>query len=250
MEKVRVMMADDNGNLRKMVREYFSEKQEVEWVGDAADGREAINMVRLLEPDALILDVVMPRMDGFSVLTAMAKMELKTRVIMLTSLHTEDAIEHAISLGASFYMLKPFEMETLYQRVMEHAAKRTEVVEYPQGEAQPLSVEEKVANLFLALGIPPQIKGYQYLREAVKMVLNDHSVINRITKELYPGVAKQYDTSASKVERAMRHAIEVAWNRGRIGSANKLLGYEVFSQRDKPTNGEFIAMVADKIPMI
>ena len=248
MGNVRVMMADDNGGLRKIVREYFLQKQDIEWVGDAADGREAVDMLRSAEPDVLILDIVMPRMDGYAVLTAMAELEIRTKVVMLTSLHTEDAIEHAMTLGASYYMLKPFDLETLYQRVVETAARNRAVVEY-EDKPEPRTADEKVANLLLAMGIPAHIMGYQYLREAVRMVMEDHALINRITKELYPGVAKRHDTSASKVERAMRHAIEVAWNRGRIDSTNKLLGYEVFSQKDKPTNGEFIAMVADKVSM-
>ena len=247
METVRIMMADDNGSLRRVVREYFSQKHNVEWVGDAADGKQCLDMLSETEADVLILDVVMPRMDGYAVLSGMAQMGSRVKVIMLTSIHTEDAIEHAMSLGASYYMLKPFDLETLYQRCIEIAQRSGAAVEYEDGRMEPKSDDERVANLFMAMGIPAHIKGYLYLREAVKMVMEDHGLINRITKELYPGVAKRHATSASKVERAMRHAIEVAWNRGRIENTNKLLGYQVFSQNDKPTNGEFIAMVADKI---
>ena len=158
----------------------------------------------------------------------------------------------AISLGAGYYMVKPFDMHVLYSRILEIARESTAVVNVPV-EAEALSgsesVEEQITNLFLTLGIPAHIKGYQYLREGVRMVLENHEVINRITKELYPGIARKFGTSASKVERAMRHAIEVAWTRGRLDTVNQMYGYKVFAKDDKPTNGEFIALVADKVGM-
>ena len=164
---------------------------------------------------------------------------------MLTGLAGDDFIARALRLGASYYMVKPFEMELLYKRICE-IARRSE----PQPEPQPpeqTNADEAIVNLFLTLGIPAHIKGYQYLREAVKMVLADRDVINRITKELYPGIAKKFDTSASKVERAMRHAIEVAWSRGRLDTVNRMYGYKVFDAMDKPTNGEFISCITEKL---
>ena len=246
METVKIMMADSNGSLRRIVKEYFLKKYDVEWAGDAADGRQALEMVREADPDLMILDAVLPRMDGYAVLEGLSRTGAHTRVLVLTALHSEDAIEHAMSLGASYYMLKPFDLENLYQRCVEIARRSGLMTEYEPDAPEPRSDEEKVTNLFMALGIPAHIKGYLYLREAVRMVMEDQGLINRITKELYPGVAKRHDTTASKVERAMRHAIEVAWNRGRVDNINKLLGCQVFSQNDRPTNGEFIAMVADK----
>jgi two-component system response regulator (stage 0 sporulation protein A) len=146
-------------------------------------------------------------------------------------------------------MVKPFDMQLLYDRITEIALEREAIVTESRREEAGETADEKITNLFLTLGIPAHIKGYQYLREAVRMVMDDHTLINRITKELYPGVAKAYATSASKVERAMRHAIEVAWNRGRLETVNHMYGYRVFDKQDKPTNGEFIALVADKIAM-
>ena len=174
---------------------------------------------------------------------------VRPKVIVLTGLARDDFIMRAIRLGASYYMVKPFDMELLYERILEVAREQPASILAPAApqEAQEESVDERITNLFLTLGIPAHIKGYQYLREAVRMVLENHDVINRITKELYPGIARRFDTTASKVERAMRHAIEVAWTRGRLDAVNQMYGYRVFAREDKPTNGEFIAMVSDKL---
>jgi len=201
-------------------------------------------------PDILVMDIIMPRQDGFMALEKLAALEapLRPRVIVLTGLARDEFIMRAIQLGASYYMVKPFDMELLYERIVEIAGAQPETatVRAAPREAGE-SVDEQITNLFLTLGIPAHIKGYQYLREAVRMVLENHDVINRITKELYPGIARKFDTSASKVERAMRHAIEVAWTRGRLDTVNQMYGYRVFAREDKPTNGEFIALVSDKL---
>ena len=197
------------------------------------------------------MDIIMPRRDGFMTLDALNAMDaaLRPRVIVLTGLARDDFIMRAIGLGASYYMVKPFDMELLHERILEVAREQGASILAPSAPAEPAeeSVDEQITNLFLTLGIPAHIKGYQYLREAVRMVLEDHDVINRITKELYPGIARRFDTSASKVERAMRHAIEVAWQSGRLDTVNQMYGYKVFRKDDKPTNGEFISCVAEKI---
>ena len=172
---------------------------------------------------------------------------LRPKVIVLTGLARDDFILRAIRLGASYYMVKPFDVNLLYERIVDIAREQPAPALSGAPETGGESLDERITNLFLTLGIPAHIKGYQYLREAVHMVLENHDVINRITKELYPGIAHKFDTSASKVERAMRHAIEVAWTRGRLEAVNQMYGYRVFAREDKPTNGEFIAMVADKL---
>jgi len=248
MGKVRVLLADDNRELRRRMAEYFSEKQDVELVGEAHDGMEALKKVDELCPDVLLLDIIMPRLDGMGVLEMLSTRPFKPKVIMLTALKSDEVISRAMAQGAYYYMVKPIDLNTLYMRVV-GAIDGTIVVQSPEGKVSPVShwtPEECMTNLFLSMGIPPHIKGYQYLGEAVRMVMRNHDVINRITKELYPGIARRYNTTSSKVERAMRHAIEVAWNRGRLENTNQLFGYSVFSQKDKPTNGEFIALIADK----
>ena len=251
MDKVRVMLADDNLNLLRLLSDFLSRKGDIELVAAVSDGVEIPDAVRQYAPQILVMDIIMPRRDGFMTLEALGTMDaaLRPRVIVLTGLARDDFIMRAIALGASYYMVKPFDMELLYERILEVAREQPASILASSGpnEGAEESVDEQITNLFLTLGIPAHIKGYQYLREAVRMVLENHDVINRITKELYPGIARRFDTSASKVERAMRHAIEVAWTRGRLDAVNQMYGYRVFAREDKPTNGEFIAMVSDKL---
>ena len=248
MDSIRVMLADDNLNILRLLGDYLARKPDIEVVAAVSDGVEIPDAVRRHAPDILVMDIIMPRRDGFMTLEALNAMEapLRPRVIVLTGLARDDFIMRAIQLGASYYMVKPFDMDLLYERIVEIARNDAPAVaSAPAGQEETL--DEQITNLFLTLGIPAHIKGYQYLREAVRMVMENHDVINRITKELYPGIARRFDTSASKVERAMRHAIEVAWTRGRLEAVNQMYGYRVFAREDKPTNGEFIAMVSDKL---
>ena len=250
VDKIRVMLADDNQSILGLLADYFSRKDDIELVAAVSDGTEIGDAVRENAPDILVMDIIMPRRDGFMALEEIGRMEpeLRPKVIVLTGLARDDFIMRAIRLGASYYMVKPFDMHLLYSRIVEIAGEaQPAVAGCDEISAAPETLDEQITNLFLTLGIPAHIKGYAYLREAVHMVIENRGVINRITKELYPGVARRFDTSASKVERAMRHAIEVAWSRGRLDTVNKMYGYKVFDAMDKPTNGEFISCVAEKI---
>ncbi len=251
MEKIRVMLADDNQSLLRLLTDFFRAKPEIEVIAAVSDGADIVDAVRQHQPDLVVMDVIMPHKDGFMALEEFRRIDaaLRPKVIVLTGLSRDDFIMRAIRLGAGYYMVKPFDMHVLYSRILEMMREDEPVTEVIQAEISPFSesIDEQITNLFLTIGIPAHIKGYQYLREAVRMVLEDHDVINRITKELYPGVARKFGTSASKVERAMRHAIEVAWTRGRLDAVNQMYGYRVFSKDDKPTNGEFISCVAEKI---
>lgn len=244
------MLADDNQSILRLLTDYFSRMDDVEVVAAVSDGAEIVEAVRAHMPQILVMDIIMPRQDGFMALEEIRQMEdaLRPKVIVLTGLSRDDFIMRALQLGASYYMVKPFDLRLLYSRILEVAGETPALATDSAPEAAAgESVDERITNLFLTLGIPAHIKGYAYLREAVLMVLENHDVINRITKELYPGVAKRFDTSASKVERAMRHAIEVAWNRGRLDTVNRMYGHKVFDALDKPTNGEFISCVAEKM---
>ena len=253
MEPIKLMVVEDNSELRKMIADYFAAKDDVEVIGTAANGMEALEQLDKNMPDVMLLDMIMPRVDGFEMLDRMHRREdgAKPEVIALTALCREDFISRAMEMGASYYMVKPFDFELLYRRVVEVANQR-------RGEPAPSaalaagpgkSLEERTATLFLTVGIPAHIKGYQYLREAVRLTLEKPEMINRITKELYPTVARRFGTSSSKVERAIRHAIEVAWGRGRIDVLDQVFGQNVCSLDNKPTNGEFIALVAGKLSM-
>ncbi len=254
MDKVRVVVADDNLQLQGMIVDFLRQQSGIEVVGAASNGIEAIRLVQQEEPDVLVCDMIMPQMDGYGVLEQLASMKLVKRpgIIALTALGRDDFITRAINLGACYYMVKPFDFSILAQRVFETAGEveragaiRIRIrAEESTGEE---NLEERIANLFLTVGIPAHIKGYQYLREAVKMVIDNPDLMGRITKELYPGIAHRFGTTSSKVERAIRHAIEVAWNRGRIEALDEAFGRNVCSLDDKPTNGEFIALVSDRL---
>jgi len=250
MEKIRLMLADDNLTLRNSLTDYFASQNDIELTRPAANGLEVLDLLEEERPDVLLLDIIMPRLDGMGVLRELSQRADRPRVIMLTALRSDDIITRAMELGASYYMIKPAQPREIHRQILSAASCAPAVhIPVPESAASAYSrwsPDERVANLFLSIGIPAHIKGYQYLREAVRMVIDDHDVINRITKELYPGIARRYGTSSSKVERAMRHAIEVAWNRGRLDSTNQLLGVNLFSERDKPTNGEFISLIAEK----
>ncbi len=251
MTTIKVLPIDDNPAILKQIVDCLSQKPDIDIPDCAFDGAQALQMIDQYHPDILLLDIVMPKLDGFAVLEALQDREDAPKIIMVTSLSSDNFIDRSMRLGASYYMVKPLDMQILYNRILETVAtstgEHTSIHLEPKSAHTHHTADEQITNLFLTIGIPAHIKGYQYLREAVSMVLENHDIINRITKELYPGIARKFATSASKVERAMRHAIEVAWNRGRLDSINKMYGYNVFSPDDKPTNGEFIALVADKV---
>ncbi|MDD2648176.1 MAG: sporulation transcription factor Spo0A [Eubacteriales bacterium] len=249
MDPIRLLIVDDNQEARFLLGEFFTKQDGIEVVAQAANGLEALSHITHSSIDVMIMDIVMPQMDGFTVLQEMQKMK-NVKIpytIVTTALSRDDFIHRAVSLGAKYYIVKPFDASTLLQRVLE-ARGNDDSGEYTLLQAQNgQSLDERLSGLFLTIGIPAHIKGYNFLREAVKMVVEKRDTINRITKDLYPGIATIYHTSSSKVERAIRHAIEVAWSRGRVEMLNKAFGCKVVTREDKPTNGEFIAMIADKI---
>jgi two-component system, response regulator, stage 0 sporulation protein A len=251
-EKIRVLVADDNSQLRNMISEYIGMQDFAEIVGEAGNGVEAIEKLQELQPDVIILDLIMPMLDGIGVLEKMPDLKIrKPRVIVISAIGYESIVQEAMDLGVDYYLVKPFDMDVLCKRIREMSHERQKCTEglqmqTPQKSAA-RSLDEEISSIFLSIGIPAHIKGYQFLREAVKMVVNDAELINSITKGLYPGVAHRFNTTSSKVERAIRHAIEVAWMRGRIENINIIFGYNVYNKNDKPTNGEFIALVADRM---
>jgi len=248
----RILIVDDHGSLRKTMAEFLRKQEGIDEVCEAANGVEALKCLHEGRFDILVTDIVMPMMDGYMLLEEMRRQQLSPmpKIIVASALGRDDFITRAIELGAQFYMVKPFEPDHLLSHIRDLAEggtllpmSRTPVPVHVQ------SLDERLGSLFLTIGIPAHIKGYQYLRYGIKMVIEQPDVINRITKELYPSIAKHFGTSASKVERAIRHAIEVAWNRGRVETLNKAFGCRVCTPEDKPTNGEFIAMLADKLSL-
>ncbi len=253
MNDMRIMLVDDNVELRRAMREHLQRQENMRIVAECGTGLEALEALAKAPVDVIILDIIMPQMDGYSFLEEMNRRQLENppQVIVVSALGRDDFIMRAVENGARFYMIKPVDMNVLTGRIREVC----QAADLPAGAnrvnlpGRAPSIDEKLASLFLTIGIPAHIKGYSFLREAVKMVIENPDVINRITKELYPGIGKHFNTSASKVERAIRHAIEVAWSRGRIDTLNKAFGCRVATKEDKPTNGEFIAMIADKLAL-
>ena len=251
--KRSVVIADDNTALTCNLKEFFAARQDYEVVGIAANGAEALALVEQFSPDFLLLDIVMPEIDGFGVLSALNSPS--TTVIMMSQLGTDAFVQKALRYGASYFFAKPFAFDALVKTMDDFCAEPAALPEpvhrapapAPQRTRRVRSLDEKIANLFISVGIPAHIKGYQFLREAIKITVDDPEIINSITKRLYPSIAEAFNTTPSKVERAIRHAIEVAWNRGKIENINQIFGMRIYSANEKPTNGEFIALIADKM---
>ncbi|MDE6302224.1 MAG: sporulation transcription factor Spo0A [Clostridia bacterium] len=240
-----IMIADDNLALCASLKDFLNSKEGYEVVGIAPNGVKALEMIETTRPDYLLLDIVMPELDGFGVLSALEGK--KPIVIMMSQLATDGFVQKAMQYGASYFLAKPFDYNRLLGLLNEMGAPQPAVQKPAPTSKRSRSLDEKIANLFISVGIPAHIKGYQFLREAIKMTIETPDIINSITKRLYPCIAERYQTSPSKVERAIRHAIEVAWNRGKIENINNIFGIKIYSPNEKPTNGEFIALIADKL---
>lgn len=258
-DKFKVVIAEDGTDLQDLLEKELKRDAKFDVVCKTGDGNQVADLVKSHKPDLLILDIILTGKDGFTILEEIASFNVKPKIIVLSALTQEVFIEKALNLGATYYMLKPFNLDTLVKRceevvtskisgnVLNNIASDVSSLIPKALKSQTKALEEKITNLFITVGIPAHIKGYNFLREAIKMAVDNPDIINSITKKLYPSIAERFQTSASKVERAIRHAIEVAWNRGKIENINQLFGIKVYTSNDKPTNGEFIALVADKM---
>jgi two-component system, response regulator, stage 0 sporulation protein A len=255
MNKIKVVLADDNRELVHLLEDYLKNQDDMEVIGVAHNGKECLSLLSEQTPDVLLLDIIMPHLDGLAVLERMREVEgASPHVIMLTAFGQEDVTKKAVDLGASYFILKPFDMDNLVNQIRQvcgNGAPVKKSLNY-RNDQQPQKrnkndLSANITNIIHEIGVPAHIKGYMYLREAISMVYNDIELLGSITKVLYPDIAKKFNTTASRVERAIRHAIEVAWSRGNIDSISSLFGYTVSMSKAKPTNSEFIAMVADKL---
>ena len=247
MEKTRVLIIDDNKSLIEMIKEYFSDHADIKITLEAYDGAEGFRIIEKKkdEYDLILLDLIMPNKDGISVLEEMKKKGIDKKVIVLTSYNTQDMIRKVSEMGVSYFMLKPFELADLESRIIEVS----EGIKYG-GKAIDLfhnNLQKSITNILHELGVPSHIKGYQYIRESISLVYERPEIVGGITKELYPEVAKKFNTTVSRVERAIRHAIEVSWNRGNWQLMEEIFGHSVDIDKAKPTNSEFIITVADKL---
>ncbi len=248
MKKTSVLIIDDNKKWRETLSEGLGGYPDIEVVAVAEDGEIGLELYKQLSVDVIICDVVMPKTDGFGVLKAVSQAGGEKPVVIMVSAFGNDAmVSRAAELGAAFYITKPVSVQNIYEQIT-YLTKNTKVIaKAAQLSEAKLDLEIVVSNMIKDIGVPAHIKGYQFLRDAIIMVISDMELINAVTKELYPGIAKKYKTTSSRVERAIRHAIEVSWQRGDIETLNDLFGHTVQFSKDKPTNSEFIAMIADRI---
>ena len=247
MKKTNVLMIDDNIELVKMVKEYFKNNKEIEVTLTANDGVEGLNLIENNQEDydVILLDLIMPNKDGMSVLKDMKEKKLDKKIIVLTSFNTGEVIREASELGVSYFILKPFELTELEKRILECSSKN----DYDKKtiDMKYNNLQVSITKILHELGVPSHIKGYQYIREGITVLYEHPEVIGGITKELYPDIAEKFDTTVSRVERAIRHAIEVSWNRGNWQLMEDIFGHSVDIDKAKPTNSEFIVTVADKL---
>lgn len=256
MGEIAVAIADDNERILDLLGEMVNNDKELTLVGKANNGEDAYTMIKEKQPDVMLLDLIMPKMDGLTVMELVnqdKEIRKHPSFIVVTAVGQERITEDAFKKGANYYILKPFNNEIVLNRIKEvgrqpHRDMRITADSGQNVYAQPeINLEARVTDMIHEIGIPAHIKGYHYLRDAIIMAIEDMDVLNAITKVLYPTVAKMHQTTASRVERAIRHAIEVAWSRGKMDTIDELFGYTVSTGKGKPTNSEFIALIADKI---
>ena len=263
-EKIKVLVSDDNQDFAKTLVNYLSKDEDLEVVGMARDGQEAYDKILQTKPDVALLDIIMPHVDGLGVLEKLnsADVEKKPMCIILSAVGQDKITQRAIELGAQYYIVKPFDISILIKRIKElkyyqplqnkssiigREIKSQYIDISPANKRSEENIEALVTNVIHEIGVPAHIKGYQYLREAIIMVVSNIDMINQITKQLYPEIAEKYHTTPSRVERAIRHAIEVAWGRGQQDVVESIFGYTISAAKGKPTNSECIAMIADKL---
>lgn len=256
MGEINVAIADDNERILELLGEIISSDKELTLVGKANNGEEMYELIREKQPDVVLLDLIMPKMDGLSVMEMVnGDKDIKKHpdFIIVTAVGQERITEDAFKKGANYYIMKPFNNEMVLNRIkhanriIRHEMKHYNVGEMTLSRLPEVNLETRVTDMIHEIGIPAHIKGYHYLRDAIMMSVEDMDVLNAITKVLYPTVAKMHQTTASRVERAIRHAIEVAWSRGKLDTLDDLFGYTVSNGKGKPTNSEFIALIADTI---
>ena len=258
MEKLNVAIADDNEKMLRLLGNIIESDDELSVVGTAKDGEEAYNVIKMKEPDVVLLDIVMPKLDGLGVLDRLNNdktIKKRPTFIIISAIGQEKITEDAFRLGADYYIMKPFDNDMVLnriKRIKQHTTSKTQEIRKvnayeSEEDLNERNLEADVTEIIHEIGVPAHIKGYQYLRDAIVMSVNDMDMLNSITKILYPTIAKKYQTTSSRVERAIRHAIEVAWSRGKMDTIDEMFGYTIHNGKGKPTNSEFIALITDRI---
>ena len=241
--KIRVLLADSSEEFRILLKENIEKSGEFTLVGITGSGREALELAKTMHPQLVLADVALPELDGLSLLQELQKLNHAPRTIVISAFCNDRTVQEAMNRGACYFMAKPVHLQSLLEQM------RLAVQGEAEEPAYSPTLESRVTAIIHEVGVPAHIKGYQYVREAIMIAVEDMDVINAVTKVLYPEVAKRFGTTPSRVERAIRHAIEVAWDRGDLETLQHYFGYTVNSAKGKPTNSEFIAMIADRISL-
>lgn len=258
MSKISVAIVDDNERMLNLLEDILKEDADIEVVGKSENGMDALDMIKEKKPDVVLLDLIMPKLDGLGVMEKIrrdSEFKKNPSFIVITAIGQEGVTESALELGANYYIMKPFNNDVILSRIKQikgdYHTKFIDNHRVSTFESKSTYIERNlesdVTNIIHEIGVPAHIKGYQYLRDAIMMSVHDTEMLNSITKLLYPSIAKRHKTTPSRVERAIRHAIEVAWSRGKMDTIDELFGYTVSNGKGKPTNSEFVALIADKI---
>lgn len=245
MEKKTILVADAGEEFRRLLVETLNAENDLTVVGDTSDGETVVELCRQRQPDVVVMDMILAKLDGVEVLSALGELPEKPRILILSSFAGGSVAELAAARGADYFMMKPCKTSSVVERVRQMISPGSHTAE--EADHRGRGLESTVTAIIHEIGVPAHIKGYQYLREAIMIAVEDMDVINAVTKVLYPEVAQKFGTTASRVERAIRHAIEVAWDRGDVDTLNAYFGYTIHNSRGKPTNSEFIAMLSDKL---
>ena len=250
-EEIKIILVDDNKEFCELVKEYLDQQSNMHVIDVAYNGVEGLKLIKEQDPDVVILDIIMPHLDGIGVLEELNRQNMiqNQKIIMLTAFGHEEVTQRVVELGANYYIMKPFDLEVLVERI-EQLMNPSKITTNFSGAAiapRKKDINVRITEIMHQIGVPAHIKGYLYLRAAIEMVVKNIELLGAITKELYPLVAKQFNTTPSRVERAIRHAIEVSWERGNIKAINNIFGHSVTTESGKPTNSQFIAKIADKL---
>lgn len=248
MQQKKIVILESNHDTAQAVAESLR-GEGFEVCGESDDGSEGVELIERTKPDVVLIGLVLKGLDGFGVMDALRERKIPARAIVTGTFADDEIVARVMAKGARYYLMKPLSPPVVAARAKELAADAGKAASAPavREKRSPASLDEKISGIFISIGIPPHIKGYGYLREGIKMAVEEPSIINNVTKQLYPKIAEKFNTTASKVERAIRHSIEVAWNRQRVDAINAVFGVRVYIGTDKPTNSEFIALVADKL---
>lgn len=248
MQQKKIVILESNHDTAQAVAESLR-GEGFEVCGESDDGSEGVELIERTKPDVVLIGLVLKGLDGFGVMDALRERKIPARAIVTGTFADDEIVARVMAKGARYYLMKPLSPPVVAARAKELAADAGKAAPAPAAREKrsPASLDEKISGIFISIGIPPHIKGYGYLREGIKMAVEEPSIINNVTKQLYPKIAEKFNTTASKVERAIRHSIEVAWNRQRVDAINAVFGVRVYIGTDKPTNSEFIALVADKL---